>query len=110
MMEKLRLIKELLESKKGEDIVILDVSELTNIADYFVIVTANSSVHARALAEYLVEELKKQGIEPDHTEGMDNAYWILIDYLDTLVHIFQREWREYYDLEWLYGTARRIEV
>lgn len=110
MTEKLKLIKELLENKKGEDIVVLDVSEFTNIADYFVIATANSSVHAKALADYLTQELKKHGIEPDHIEGLENAHWILIDYLDTIVHIFQKEWREYYDLEWLYGAARRVEV
>jgi len=110
MMELLAKIVRLLEEKKAEDIVVLDVSKLTNIADYFVIASANSGVHARALAEYITESLKKEGISPDHVEGLENAYWILIDLLDIIVHIFQKEWREYYDLEWLYHTAERVQV
>jgi ribosome-associated protein len=109
-MELLKKIVSLLEEKKGEDIVVLDVSKHTNIADYFVIVTANSTVHARALTDYLIESLGKEGIYPDHVEGLENAYWVLIDFMDIIVHIFQKEWRDYYDLEWLYSTARRVEV
>jgi len=109
-MELLKKIVSLLEEKKGEDIVVLDVSKHTNIADYFVIATANSTVHARALTDYLIENLGKEEIHPDHVEGLENAYWVLIDFTDIIVHIFQREWRDYYDLEWLYSTARRVEV
>jgi ribosome-associated protein len=109
-MELLKKIVSLLEEKKGEDIVVLDVSKHTNIADYFVIVTANSAVHARALTDYLIESLSKEEIYPHHVEGLENAYWVLIDFTDIIVHIFQKEWRDYYDLEWLYSTARRVEV
>ncbi|MFZ8785292.1 ribosome silencing factor [Thermocrinis sp.] len=109
-MELLKKIVSLLEEKKGEDIVVLDVSKHTNIADYFVIATANSAVHARALTDYLIENLGKEEIHPDHVEGLENAYWVLIDFMDIIVHIFQKEWRDYYDLEWLYSTARRVEV
>lgn len=106
----LRKIVKLLDDKKAEDIVVIDVSKHTNIADYFVISTANSAVHARALTDYLLEELEKEGIKPDHIEGIDGAGWILIDFIDIIVHIFLREWREYYDLEWLYASAPRVEV
>ncbi len=109
-MELLKKIATLLEEKKAEDLVILDVSKHTNMADYFVIATANSVVHAKALTDYLVESLSKEGIRPNHVEGLENAYWILIDFTDIIVHIFQREWRDYYDLEWLYSTARRVKV
>ncbi len=109
-MDKLGLIKRSLEDKKAQDIVILDVSKHTNIADYFVIATATSHVHARALADYLKEQLEKEGYFVDHVEGMDYANWILIDLIDVLVHIFQKEWREIYDLEWLYSGAKRVEV
>jgi len=109
-MELHKKIVNLLEEKKAEDIVVLDVSKLTNIADYFIIATANSAVHARTLAEYLTETLEKEGIAPIHVEGLENANWILLDFLDIIVHIFQKGWREYYDLEWLYSTARRVEV
>ncbi|RUM29860.1 MAG: ribosome silencing factor [Aquifex sp.] len=109
-MEKLKLIKELLENKKAENIVVLDVSKLTNLADYFVIATANSTTHARALADYLEEELEKRGIEIDHVEGRDYGHWILIDLIDTIVHIFTPETREYYGLEWIWADAERVEV
>ncbi|MFN3976895.1 MAG: ribosome silencing factor, partial [Aquificaceae bacterium] len=67
--ELLKTLKDLLENKKAEDIVVLDVSKHTNIANYFVIATANSSVHAKALLKYLLEELEKKNIKPDHVEG-----------------------------------------
>lgn len=109
-MEKLKLIKEKLEDKKAEDIVILDVSRLTNIADYFVIATANSPVHARAVADYIAEEAEKAGYQVDHVEGMEFGNWILIDLLDVIVHIFTPEWREHYGIEWIWSEARRVEV
>ncbi len=109
-MEKLKLIRELLESKKAEDVAILDVSKLTNIADFFVIATANSQTHARALADYLTDELAKRGYEIDHVEGAEYGNWILIDLLDVIVHILTKEWREHYGLEWIWAEARRVEV
>jgi len=110
-MDKLKLIKTLLEDKKAEDISILDVRKHTNIADYFVIATANSSVHAKALAEHLGKELKNKGIAIDHIEGLnDSAQWILIDLLDTIIHIQTKEAREYYNLDWLWSNAERVEL
>ena len=109
-MDKLALIKKLLEDKKAEDIVVLDVSKHTNIADYFVIATANSHVHARAIWEYLKEELEKAGYAVDHVEGLEYGNWVLVDLLDVIIHIFQEEWRRLYDLEWLYSGAKRVEV
>jgi len=102
-MEKLRLIKELLEDKKAENVVILDVANLTNISDY-------STVHAKALADYLVEEMEKAGYTVDHVEGTEFGNWILIDLLDVIVHIFTPEWREHYGIEWIWAEARRVEV
>jgi ribosome-associated protein len=109
-MEKLRFIKEKLEDKKAENIVILDVSKLTNIADFFVVATASSPVHARALAEYLTEEAEKAGINVDHVEGMEFGNWILIDLLDVIVHIFTPELREYYGIEWIWSEAERVRL
>ncbi len=108
--ELLKRLKNLLEEKKAEDVVILDVSKQTNIADYFVIATANSAVHAKALLKHLTEELEKMGIRPDHVEGAEDANWILLDLIDIIVHVFLREWREYYDLEWLYSSAERVNL
>lgn len=103
----LKQIKELLEDKKAEDISILDVRQHTNIADYFVIATANSKVHGKALLEYLLERLEQK---PHHIEGEKDGSWILIDYISIVIHIFLKEVREYYDLEWLYLNAQRIAV
>ncbi|MFN3870376.1 MAG: ribosome silencing factor [Aquificaceae bacterium] len=108
--ELLKTIRDILEDKKAEDITILDVSRHTNIADYFIIATANSQVHARALANYLLEELEKRKVKPDHVEGQEEANWILLDFIDIIVHIFLKEWREYYDLEWLYSSAERVSL
>jgi len=107
-MEKLKLIKELLEEKKAEDLVFLDVSRLTNLADYFVIASATSPTHARALADYLEEELEKRGYTVDHVEGKEYGNWILVDLIDTIVHIFTPEMREYYGLEWIWADAEKL--
>ncbi len=109
-MEKLRFIKKTLEDKKAENITLLDVSNLTNIADFFVIATASSPVHARALADYLVEEAKKRGYPVDHVEGLEFGNWILVDMIDVIVHIFTPEWREHYGIEWIWAEAERVEV
>ncbi len=109
-MEKLKLIKDLLENKKAEDIAILDVSELTNIADYFIIATANSEIHGRALADYLEEELNKRNVPIHHVEGKESGKWILIDALDIIIHIFTKEWRDHYGIEWLWSEAKRVEL
>ncbi len=109
-MEKLKLIKKLLEDKKAEDIVVLDVSEMTNIADYFIVVTANSEVHARSIAEYLEEELSKYGYSLHHIEGLESGKWILADALDIIIHIFTKDWREYYGIEWLWSEAKRVMI
>jgi len=109
-MEKLRFIKKTLEDKKAEDIVILDVSKLTNIGDFFVVATASSPVHGRALAEHLVEEAEKAGYRVDHVEGMEFGNWILVDLLDVIVHIFTPQWREYYGIEWIWAEAERVKL
>jgi len=109
-MEKLRFIKKTLEDKKAQDIVILDVSRLTNIADFFVIATASSPVHARAVADHLVEEAEKAGYTVDHVEGAKFGNWILVDLLDVIVHIFTPDWREYYGIEWIWAEAGRLEL
>lgn len=104
-MEEVKRIKELLEEKKGENIVILDLSEVSNLAHYFIIASANSPVHAKAMAEYLMEK-----IPPEHTEGFEHGRWILLDYGEIIVHIFLPEVREYYSLEWLWSDAKRVEL
>ncbi|MFH1861847.1 MAG: ribosome silencing factor [bacterium] len=94
--------------KKAEDIVILDVSKLSQFANYFVIITGQIDQHSKAVADHIVRMLREQGVKPHHTEGLENLQWILIDYVDVLVNLFLPEVREFYDLESLWGEAERI--
>ena len=92
--------------KKGKEITILDLRGLTDISDYFVIVSGESELHLKAITEFVELELKKQGVKPWHREGQQNLNWILLDYIEVVVHIFKPHIREYYSLEKLWGDAR----
>lgn len=100
-----RFIAEIGVDKKGSDIVMLDLSSISDLVDYFVIITGSSDLHSRAIAEDIVEKLKKRGIRKWHLEGHSYGHWILIDYVDVVVHIFLKEDRDYYSLESLWGDA-----
>ena len=97
---RLKKITGILEGKKGEDIKVLFVGNQTWITDYFVIVSGNSSLHARALAESLLDEFEDVPVSVD---GLKNARWILLDYAEIMVHIFIPEVRTYYKLEKLWA-------
>ncbi|NPV54863.1 MAG: ribosome silencing factor [Firmicutes bacterium] len=94
--------------KKAYNPVILDVQGLTQVADYFVIVSGTSSVHLNAIAEAIVEELEESGARLLHREGLAEAGWILLDYGHTVVHVFRQEEREFYDLERLWRGAKAV--
>ena len=106
-------VADLALDKQGEDIVILDLQKLTTIADYFVIVTGHVDVHVKAVADNISRELLKHGepVKPLHVEGYSHLNWILMDFGDVVVHIFQPETRKYYQLEQLWGDAplERVE-
>lgn len=96
-------------AKKGADIVLLDVEDLFILSDVFVIATGTSRPHVQALAEHVEEKLKEtHDIKPIRVEGQGEAEWVLIDYGDIIVHIFQGGPREFYSLERLWGDADRI--
>ncbi|HHY31928.1 MAG TPA: ribosome silencing factor [Firmicutes bacterium] len=97
------------EGKKAQDVLVLDVRELTIIADYFVIASGTSRTQVKAIADAVLNELKEQGILPRHREGSVEGGWIILDYADTVVHVFHAREREYYDLERLYRGARIVE-
>lgn len=101
---------ELALEKKCEEIRILDLRGLTSVSDYFVIVTADSERKAKAAAEHIIDELKGEGERPMHVEGMDSMHWILIDYVDVVVHIFMPDERRFYDLESLWSDAPAVSV
>ncbi|MBO7450855.1 MAG: ribosome silencing factor [Clostridiales bacterium] len=102
-------IAELLDNKKGIDIQIIDVSEKTVMADYFVICSGNSTTQIKALADEVEVVLKNDDdLYADHVEGRNSNRWILIDYKDVVVHIFHPEDRANYDLEKLWESKRNI--
>ncbi len=98
-------VSKLAWAKKATDIRLLDVRGLTEVTDYFIICTASADIHGRAIADSLVEELEKKKVKPLHKEGYQKANWILLDFVDLVVHIFLKEAREYYNLERLWGDA-----
>jgi ribosome-associated protein len=89
----------------GEDVVILDLRGRSPLADYFVIATATSTIHAQAIAEEVALQLKREGERLHHIEGAENGVWILLDYFNVVVHIFSGETRQYFGLERLWGDA-----
>ncbi len=105
-----RKISRLALEKKAEDIVILDLTGLSAACDCFVICSGASEPQVGAIAEQIVGKLKEQGIAPWHVEGRAVRRWILIDYVDVVVHVFHHETREYYTLERLWADAKVTKV
>jgi ribosome-associated protein len=96
-------IIEALENLKGQDIVTLDVRELTDVMDTLIIVSGTSNRHSRSLAENMVEDTKKKGFRAMGVEGLETGDWVLVDFGDTVVHVMQKETRDYYELEKLWS-------
>jgi len=111
-MDRKAFVKEIvsiLDSKKAENISALDVRGLTSLADYFVIATATSDTHAKALTDYVEEEIKRQyGELPHHIEGKEWNRWIVLDYGDVIVHIMLPDVRDYYGIDWLWADAKKV--
>lgn len=100
---------QILDKKKGMDIKALEITEISSVADYFLLVTGTSSTHIRALADEVDEELSKLGVQPDHIEGKSTG-WILLDYKSVVVHIFTQSERELFNLEKLWGDAKEVDL
>ena len=100
-----RAVGNLALSKKGFDVKILKLKGITSICDYFVIISGEVDIHVRAIAEAIDEGLLEEGVRPWHREGVQGGKWILLDYVDVVVHIFQKSVREFYALEKLWGDA-----
>jgi ribosome-associated protein len=101
-------ITELIFSKKGYDVKILDLRELTTIADYFIICTGDSETQVKAIADEVDKKMREMGVRSWHTEGYRGLNWVLVDFVDVVVHIFKKETREYYNLEKLWGDAPTV--
>ena len=98
-----------LDTHKASEIKVLKVTEVTSLADYFVIAAGTSSTQVRALADYAEFELSQQGVQPLRIEGYQTSQWILLDYASVVVHIFKEETRQFYDLEHLWNDGREVD-
>ena len=98
------------DAKKGFDIKVLDLRSMTTIADYFVICSASNTTQAGAIADGIGETLARIGLHPSHIEGESGATWILMDYGDVVVHIFEEQTRVYYSLDKLWSEAPRVPL
>jgi ribosome-associated protein len=98
------------ESKKANDIRVLDLREVTSFADYFVICTGGNPRQIQAICEEIGLQLSKQGEYPQSVEGFETAEWVLADYGDFLIHVFSEKARSYYDLERLWRHAKEVRI
>jgi len=98
------------QGKKARDLVALDLRSLSGVADYFLICSGDSEVQVKAIAEAVEEKLKLQGARPWHVEGLEGRRWVLLDYVELVVHVFHHRTREYYLLERLWGDARKVDL
>lgn len=105
-----RKVVEIASDRKAEDIVMLDISKVSIIADYFVICTGTSDRQVRAIAREIDEQLGKDGVNPINIEGLVEARWVLMDYGDVLVHVFDPATRDFYRLEQLWAAAQPVLV
>ena len=96
---------ELALDRKAQDVTVLDLRGISSATDFFVLATGQSDIQARAIAEHVMEELRAAGIRPLHVEGMDRARWVLMDFVDFVVHVMHPTARDFYQLELLWGDA-----
>ena len=109
--EQAHLIAKALSSKKGLDVEVIKISDVSVLADYIVIATGTSSTHVKALADEVEYQLDEAGFSVSHVEGHRGIGWILLDYIDIIVHVFDDKSREYYNLErlWEDGTVVKFD-
>jgi ribosome-associated protein len=105
------LCREFAENRKAENVVVLDVTKVSSITDYFVIATGTSEPHLRAIVDEITEKLDDEhGLKPRAHDGSLHASWIVLDYFDVIVHVMRADVREHYKLEDLWGDAPQLKV
>ena len=107
--KKCEIIIKALDSKKGQDIRYIKVSDITALTEYFIIATGTSSTQVKALAEEAEFQLSQSGVEPHHIEGKSTG-WILLDYGDVVVHVLNEQSRSFYDLEHLWADGEQMDI
>jgi ribosome-associated protein len=113
LMQKENQLSEAIEAafdKKAQDAVVLELGEVCSFTDYFLICTGTSTRHNQTIADHIEETLKKYGVRALHVEGRSEGEWILMDYVDFVVHIFSARAREFYDLERLWRAGKRHDA
>jgi ribosome-associated protein len=95
---------------KANNVVLMDLENVSNATDFFLIASGSSDTHVRAIAEHVLDQLKKEGVRAHHVEGLAQGRWVLLDYVDFVVHVFHPTLREFYQLERLWGDARIVAV
>lgn len=108
--EVLKAAYEAIADKKGENTRIIDISQISVIADYFIVTNGNNNNQVQAIADNVEEELGKMGITPRQIEGYRTAGWILMDFGSVIVHVFSKEDRLFYDLERIWSDGRQVDI
>lgn len=106
----LKIAYKALNDKKGLDIKVLDIRNVTVIADYFIIAHGSNKIHVQALTNYVEDELEKNGYFAKQKEGYNSASWILLDYNNIIIHIFSEEDRLFYDLERIWSDGKQLKM
>ena len=112
-MDKENQLSEAIEAaldKRAQDAVVIELRDICSFTDYFLICTGTSTRHNQTIADTIEETLKKQGVRPLHIEGHTEGEWILLDYVDFVIHIFSARAREFYDLERLWRAGKRRDA
>lgn len=107
--ERARLAALVAEDKKAREIAVLEVRDVTPIADYFVVCSGQSTLQVRAIADAIIERMEGTGHPLRHIEGYEGGRWVLLDYGDVIVHVFLADERDYYGIERLWGDAPRLQ-
>ena len=110
MKAMLKRIVDIIEDKKGEQTVVLDISEISSLADFFVISSANNINQLQAISDDLQDVLEKEGLEIRKVEGVKNSTWVLLDCSDIVIHLFTKEDRIFYNLERIWADAKQVEL
>lgn len=102
-------IVELAQELKAHDVVVLDLRGISSATDHFVLASGRSDTQVKAIADNIIDEMKKEGERPAHVEGLQGGRWVLVDFIDVVVHVFHPQARDFYQLENLWGDAPRWE-
>lgn len=105
-----RDIAQILDKRKADDVRVIKIADISSLADYMVIATGTSSTHVKSLADYVEYEMDEKGVSVSHIEGHRSDTWILLDYIDVIVHVFNEESRQYYDLDRLWEDGEVVDI